>query len=86
MLITVTQTNWPDRSRIPQRTRYWAFGQPLASTTEFGLEWLHSRGFESIVFGVRQILAGVLGLPVISSLVWAKLCNLNLSFLICKMR
>lgn len=36
MLITVTQTNWPDMSEVSQRTEYQEAGQQLASTSEYG--------------------------------------------------
>ena len=56
MLITGAQANWPYNYWVSQKTEYWAFGQQLTSTTEFGLEWLHSIGLRSIAFGVRFLL------------------------------
>lgn len=85
MRITVIQANWYEMPEAPQRISYWAGGQQLASITEFGSEWRHSLVFESTALGIHQIL-GILDLPVISPVVRAKLINLNLSFLIYKIK
>lgn len=83
MQITVIQADWQEMSEVPQRIKYWAVGQQLASITEFGSEWQCSQCWKAQPL---EILAGILALPVISSVVWAKLINLNLCFLIYKMK